>query len=90
LGEAQAWSHGNKELALKVLEKEQEFLEGHLIRWIPSCCDVLLKWTKLHYYMGFIKMTKGFVMDEARRAREILRWAGSFAATHERGGQRND
>jgi TorA maturation chaperone TorD len=87
--EAQAWSHGNKELALKVLEKEQEFLEGHLIRWIPSCCDVLLKWTKLHYYMGFIKMTKGFVMDEARRARELLRWAGSFAATHERGGQRN-
>ena len=87
--EAQAWSHGKKELALNLLEKEQEFLEGHIIRWIPSCCDVLLKWAKLHFYMGLIKMTKGFVMDEARKTKELLRWAGSFTAPDERGGQPN-
>jgi len=87
--EAQAWNQGKKDLALKLLEKEQEFLEGHLIRWIPSCCDALLKWAKLHFYMGLIKVTKGFVMEEARKTKELLRWARSFAATNERGGQRN-
>lgn len=72
--EAQAWADGNAEEALRVLEKEQAFLNKHITRWIPRFCDVMVREAQLDFYRGIARMTKGFVLDEAQRAAELVEW----------------
>ena len=78
--EAQAWADGNREEALKVLEKERAFLEEHIVRWVPRFCDVMGKEAWLGFYQGIAKMTKGFVLDEAQKVAELVEWAGAAEA----------
>jgi len=78
--EAQAWAAGDPEEALKVLEKEQAFLEEHITRWIPRFCDVMLQEARLDFYRGIARMTKGFVLDEAQKVAELVDWARAAGA----------
>jgi TorA maturation chaperone TorD len=73
--EAQAWSGGDREGALKALEKERAFLEEHIARWIPRFSEVMVEEARLDFYRGIARMTKGFVLDEAQKVAELLEWA---------------
>lgn len=73
--EAQAWAEGNSEKALEALGKEWAFLEEHITRWIPRFCDVMAQEAQLDFYRGIAWMTKGFVLDEAQKTRELVEWA---------------
>jgi len=78
--EAQAWAEGDGEGALEVLEKERVFLGEHVAHWIPRFCDVMVREARLDFYRGIARMTKGFVLDEAQRAAELLEWARAAEA----------
>jgi TorA maturation chaperone TorD len=73
--EAQAWVDSDREEALRVLEKEQAFLEEHITRWIPRFCEVMDQEARLDFYRGIAHMTKGFVLDEAQKVAELVEWA---------------
>jgi TorA maturation chaperone TorD len=72
--EAEAWTRGEREEAAETLKKERAFLGDHLARWVPRFCDVIEKEARLGFYQGIAKMTKGFVLDEAEKVEEYLKW----------------
>ncbi len=78
--EAQAWADGDREEALKVLEKERTFLEDHVARWIPRFCEVMDQEARLDFYRGIARTTKGFVLDEAKKVAELVEWARAVGA----------
>jgi TorA maturation chaperone TorD len=67
--EARAWAEGNRDEAVRIVEKERSFLEEHLGRWVPRFCEVMDAESRLDYYRGIARMTGRFVEDEARSAR---------------------
>jgi TorA maturation chaperone TorD len=73
--EATAWTDADREQALRFLEQERAFLEEHITRWIPRFCEVMAQEARLDFYRGIARMTKGFVLDEAKKVAEFIEWA---------------
>ncbi len=69
--EAQCWQGDLKEV-VKVAEKEQAFLEQHLLTWVPRYCDLMFQEAGLDFYRGIARLTKGFVQGEAQTAAELV------------------
>lgn len=78
--EAEAWIGNNYEEVLKTTEKEQAFLDEHILRWIPRFCDLMFQEAQLDFYRGVAKLTKGFVQGEARTAAELVNGARAAQA----------
>jgi TorA maturation chaperone TorD len=72
--EGQAWTNSDQEEALRALEQERAFLEEHITRWIPHFCEVMAQEAQLDFYRGIARMTKGFVLDEAQKVAELIKW----------------
>ena len=72
--EAQAWADDDSQVAVEVLKQEQDFLNKHIIRWIPRFCDVMAKEARLGFYQGIAALTKGFVQDEAEKVAGYAAW----------------
>jgi TorA maturation chaperone TorD len=72
--EAQAWADDDREEALGILERQRAFLKEHITRWIPRFCDVMAQEARLDFYRGIACMTKGFVLDEAKKVAELIEW----------------
>jgi len=70
--EAEAWSTGDQQEALKILEKERTFLEEHITDWIPRFCEVMFQEAQLDFFKGIAQMTQGFVLSETEKVAEIL------------------
>ncbi len=47
--------------ANKCLEVEKQFLENHIIKWIPRFCDDLIKQTQWDIYPKIAQLTKDFL-----------------------------
>lgn len=62
--EAEAWEAEDKKLALKYLEFEREFLNGHLCEWAPALTAKILDNTKNNFFRGIVRMTREFVHTE--------------------------
>jgi len=69
--EAGAWKTGKKSRALVCLNKEKEFLCGHVLEWVPKFCDEVLASAKEDFYRGMAQVTKAFVAIEAERLRSL-------------------
>ncbi len=67
-----AWTQGDRDQALKLLEKEVGFLNEHITAWVPRFCNLMVKEARTDFYRGIARLTKGFVMDDALRAAEYL------------------
>ena len=51
-------NNGDDEKALAYLKKQKDFLEKHLMVWVPTFCDDLEKAAKSDFYRGIAKLTK--------------------------------
>ena len=45
----------------KCLNLQKEFMDGHLMKWVPDFCDNLYKSEQSDFYKGIAKITKGFI-----------------------------
>lgn len=45
------------------LEKLEEFVREHLMRWVPGFCDEVIKETKEPFYVGVCVLVKAFVQE---------------------------
>jgi len=70
--EADAWGGGKKDMALKHLDMENAFLREHLVKWIPKFCDIIVKETKLDFYRGLARLTKGFIKYDMEQLDSII------------------
>jgi TorA maturation chaperone TorD len=64
LAEEKAWADGNRNLALVCLEKENEFIEEHLARWVPIFCEKVIKEAELSFYREMAGLTQKFLEFE--------------------------
>ena len=64
LAEEKAWEDGDRNLALVCLEKENEFIEEHLARWVPIFCEKVIKEAELSFYREMAGLTQKFLEFE--------------------------
>ncbi len=70
--EMEAHIKGNINEAKKYLNFEREFLEEHILSWIPTFCDVMEKESRVNFYKGVAKITRGFILLERSIIEEII------------------
>jgi len=59
--EAQEWSEGNEEAALRLLEVELRFVRDYLSCWVPIFCDKVIEAAELSFYRELAGLTKRFI-----------------------------
>lgn len=70
--EAKAWTKRNNELALRYLKIEDTFLERRLTRWAVELCSRVTRLSKLDFYRGVAKITKGYIAQDHREVKELI------------------
>ncbi len=68
--EEQAWKEVDADKATACRQVEKKFIEGHLIRWIPSFCEKVIQDAQLPFYRSLAELTKIFIeyeMEEMKK-----------------------
>ena len=55
--EMEAWREGNESEAGEWLERELDFLDAHVMRWVPAFCDRLAELTTHSFYLAVARLT---------------------------------
>lgn len=55
--EMEAWREGNESDADELLERELDFLDAHVMLWVPAFCDRLAELTTHSFYLAVAKLT---------------------------------
>lgn len=62
--EAQSWkTHSIDEAGMRQKE-EQAFLNDHISKWMIRFCEIMFQDTRIDFFRGIARMTKGFIQDE--------------------------
>jgi TorA maturation chaperone TorD/Pyruvate/2-oxoacid:ferredoxin oxidoreductase delta subunit len=70
--EAQAWNDGDCDEAQDYLARQGDFLDDHLIAWLPQFCHRILAGRPLDHYADLARETEVFVTGDAMRVRAWL------------------
>lgn len=62
--EAKAREEGDADGANRYLDMEREFLDRHVLAWVPSFCDKVMSTAQSGFYRGMARLTKGFLEYE--------------------------
>lgn len=60
--EAESLRTNDENRAYEYRAQKNEFLQEHVIKWVPSFCERILKESKNDFYKGAAKLTKEFVV----------------------------
>ena len=56
----------SRERLKECLKFQREFLDEHMLKWVPNFCDALYNYKLSVFYEGSAKLTKGFILlDDA-------------------------
>ncbi len=69
---AAAMGRGERQAALACLDRQREFLNRHLLRWVPAFCRDVRRLAGTDFYRGLARFTADFL----RVDRELLRGLG--------------
>ncbi len=53
------------------LRMQMDFLDNHLLKWVPLFCDELYKKSSNDLYRGISRITKGFLISEKELLKEL-------------------
>jgi TorA maturation chaperone TorD len=59
--EEEAWSRGDRQEALRLLDAEERFLSEHLSTWVTEFCENVRKHDTLGFYRGWANITEGWL-----------------------------
>ena len=62
----------SKKRFMECLKLQREFLNEHILKWVPAFCDALYNYEGTDFYKGIAKLTKGFILLEGVAIRELL------------------
>jgi len=51
---------------------QREFLDAHILKWVPTYCDALYTYEGSDFYKGIAKLTKGFIRLEDAVVSDLL------------------
>jgi TorA maturation chaperone TorD len=61
---ARSQEHGEIEYARRYLNLQKQFLEQHLLEWVPDCCADIQENTDSAYFEGIARLTVDFLEQE--------------------------
>jgi len=65
-------SADTEERIAECLNMQKEYLNEHLLRWVPDFCDALTENKLSDFYKGIARLTKGFILLEEAVIEELL------------------
>ncbi len=71
--EKRCWEDGNGEEACQYLEAQKDFIEQHLLKWIPDLRQEIESKTESGFYKALAGFTHRFVTADAETIRELLK-----------------
>jgi TorA maturation chaperone TorD len=69
---AEAIQAGDRDAVVGYLQKQKEFLEKHLLVWIPRFCKDVVKATKSDFYKGIAQITDEHLSLEGETIAELM------------------
>jgi TorA maturation chaperone TorD len=69
---AEALEAGDRDTAEKYLQKQKDFLERHLLAWIPQFCKDVAKATRSGFYKGIAQITEEHLSLEGETIAELM------------------
>lgn len=69
---AEALRDNDEDMAIDTLKTQYNFLEEHLINWVPMLVDDMLKFAKTDFYKGAAQLTRGFLESDEETLRDLL------------------
>lgn len=68
----EALKDGNKGLAPGYMKKQQDFLEKHLIPWVPTFCNDIQRLAREDFYKAVARITVGYLSMEKDLIGELM------------------
>jgi len=65
-------SADTEERIAECLNLQKEYLNEHLLRWVPDFCDALIECELSDFYKGIARLTRGFILLEEAVIEELL------------------
>ncbi len=75
--EGRCWENGNGEEARQHLGAQKDFLEKHLLEWIPDLCHEIEGKTESDFYKALAGFTHRFITADASTVTELLKVAST-------------
>jgi len=69
--EAQAWEADDDETALLCLKNEINFVDDHLLGWIPDFCEKVIETAEMPFYREMARLTRSFIEFEKQELQNI-------------------
>lgn len=70
--EMMAWRKENREEALNYLKLQVEFLEEHLLKWVPEFCRVVERNAKVEFYAIISRITKEIISSDHENLKSLF------------------
>ncbi|MDI6885549.1 MAG: molecular chaperone TorD family protein [archaeon] len=61
-----------RERLKECLQLQREFLDEHILKWVPAFCDALYNYERSDFYKGIAKLTKGFILLEDAVVKDLV------------------
>lgn len=74
--EGRAWEKGDLAAAANALDYQAEFLDQHLLKWVPLFCQKVIDTAGMEFYRGLARLTRDFLASEVEdvaRRRNLAR-----------------
>ena len=75
--ESAAWEEAAVEQARALLEREQTFLDGHLLFWVPTYCERMGIETHVPFFAALARMTAAVLTLDRQNVEAALRATAS-------------
>ncbi len=70
--ELEGWETGKKREAFNTMKREKEFLEKHMLRWVPKFCELVEGESGEDFYRGVAVLTKEFLTSDYDYLSEVI------------------
>jgi TorA maturation chaperone TorD len=68
--EAQAWEADDDQTALLCLKNEKQFVDEHLLGWVPDFCEKVIEAAESPFYREMARLTRSFIEFEQKELKE--------------------
>ena len=69
----EAGKGAKKDEARKLLETQRDFLDKHILVWVPKLAEDIIKSTTVEFYRALAKITKGFIELDRQAIDDLIK-----------------
>ncbi|MEM0452514.1 MAG: molecular chaperone TorD family protein [Nitrososphaerota archaeon] len=77
-----ALEHNELHEVKKLLKAQKEFLEKHILKWVPKLAQDILQYAETEFYRGIAKITNGYLEADKILLKELLEKIENIVSEH--------